>query len=166
MNEQIKMDFDTASGPSGVAAVGTVLHVLGEQRVPARVVDYLREEWTGVVAGKSIEEIRFVFLWVIGHTCPRCMGMIPTNDKPGEYRGSMSRTDRVPGPPTEICSPCGDAEGTIACFAAKEGKDPMAAMRADRARWLLPEVARPFGGVWAPPNATRKTTTRKRRKGA
>lgn len=35
--------------------------------------------------------------------CPRCLGFIPNNDKPGEYPGARSRADNK----TEVCSPCG-----------------------------------------------------------
>jgi hypothetical protein len=39
--------------------------------------------------------------------CPRCLGMIPHDDAPGEYPGATSRTDNE----TEVCSACGTAEG-------------------------------------------------------
>jgi hypothetical protein len=41
-----------------------------------------------------------------GHTCPRCKGGIPNNEKRGAYMGATSRRDGV----TEICSDCGNAE--------------------------------------------------------
>ena len=40
-------------------------------------------------------------------TCPRCRdNWIPSNERPGEYPGALSRTDNK----TEICSACGTAE--------------------------------------------------------
>lgn len=41
-----------------------------------------------------------------GHTCPRCKGGIPNNERRGAYMGALSRRDSV----TEICSDCGNAE--------------------------------------------------------
>ncbi len=38
--------------------------------------------------------------------CPRCLGMIPNNLRPGEYPGALSRFDNA----TEICSRCGEDE--------------------------------------------------------
>lgn len=35
--------------------------------------------------------------------CPRCGGLIPNNEHPGEYPGAVSRVDNM----TEICSACG-----------------------------------------------------------
>jgi hypothetical protein len=39
--------------------------------------------------------------------CPRCSGFIPSNERPGEYPGALSRADNK----TEICSACGTDEG-------------------------------------------------------
>lgn len=39
--------------------------------------------------------------------CPRCGGPIPDAEHPGQHIGALSRVDNV----TEICSPCGRAEG-------------------------------------------------------
>lgn len=41
--------------------------------------------------------------------CPRCGGYIPSNDRPGEYMGAISRVDRR----TEICSKCGRDEAMM-----------------------------------------------------
>lgn len=38
--------------------------------------------------------------------CPRCLGFIPNNEKPGAYCGAISRVDNK----TEICSKCGENE--------------------------------------------------------
>lgn len=40
------------------------------------------------------------------HTCPRCLGGVPTPSERGKYPGAISRTDNV----TEICSECGVQE--------------------------------------------------------
>lgn len=40
------------------------------------------------------------------HTCPRCLGGVPTPSERGEYPGAISRTDNK----TEICSECGVRE--------------------------------------------------------
>ena len=37
------------------------------------------------------------------HTCPRCLGGIPTNTERGAYPGALSRTDNL----TEVCTLCG-----------------------------------------------------------
>ena len=38
--------------------------------------------------------------------CPRCLGYIPENSKPGAHQGARSRTDNR----TEVCTPCGVEE--------------------------------------------------------
>ena len=38
--------------------------------------------------------------------CPRCLGYIPENSKPGAHQGAQSRTDNR----TEVCTPCGVEE--------------------------------------------------------
>lgn len=38
--------------------------------------------------------------------CPRCGSAIPSNEKPGEYPGALSRVDNL----TQICSQCGTEE--------------------------------------------------------
>lgn len=96
-----------------------------------KVIVMNADQWLGVIA------------FIIQNTCPRCTGYIPNGDKPGKHEGARSRTDRDPGRATEICSACGDAEGTIAFAASKNGEDPVQALLKDRAGWLLPEVARP-----------------------
>ena len=40
------------------------------------------------------------------HTCPRCLGGVPTPSERGKYPGAISRTDNV----TEVCSECGVKE--------------------------------------------------------
>lgn len=43
--------------------------------------------------------------------CPRCEGLIPSNEHWGEYMGAISRLTREPGKPTlEVCSACGTEE--------------------------------------------------------
>lgn len=39
-------------------------------------------------------------------TCPRCGGFIPSNERPGQYPGALSRADNE----TEVCSACGQEE--------------------------------------------------------
>lgn len=40
--------------------------------------------------------------------CPRCGGMIPTDERPGAYPGALSRHERTAqDEPVEICSACG-----------------------------------------------------------
>jgi hypothetical protein len=41
--------------------------------------------------------------------CPRCHGFIPSNERPGEYPGALSRADNK----TEICSDCGTEEALV-----------------------------------------------------
>jgi hypothetical protein len=41
--------------------------------------------------------------------CPRCLGLIPSNDNPGAYVGARSRIDNS----TEICSACGTEEALV-----------------------------------------------------
>ena len=41
--------------------------------------------------------------------CPRCHGFIPSNERPGEYPGAISRADNK----TEICSDCGTEEALV-----------------------------------------------------
>lgn len=44
--------------------------------------------------------------------CPRCGGFIPSNERPGEYMGALSRTTCGPDDePVEVCSACGNEEG-------------------------------------------------------
>ena len=45
--------------------------------------------------------------------CPRCEGLIPSNDKHKQYVGAISRLTRSKraGKPIEICSDCGTEEG-------------------------------------------------------
>jgi len=38
--------------------------------------------------------------------CPRCLGFIPSNARPGQYPGALSRADNR----TEVCSDCGTEE--------------------------------------------------------
>lgn len=40
--------------------------------------------------------------------CPRCLGLIPSNQEPGRYSGAKSRAANV-----EICSACGEEEALI-----------------------------------------------------
>lgn len=61
----------------------------------------------------------------------------------GDFPGAMSRSDRTPGPATEVCSRCGDEEAEIWAADSWVGIDREKAMREDRARWRLPEVAHP-----------------------
>jgi predicted RNA-binding Zn-ribbon protein involved in translation (DUF1610 family) len=43
--------------------------------------------------------------------CPRCGGLIPSNDKYGEFIGAVSRHTRKRGElPLEVCSACGTEE--------------------------------------------------------
>ncbi len=43
--------------------------------------------------------------------CPRCEGLIPSNDKHKQYVGAISRLTRSPrGRSIEICSDCGNEE--------------------------------------------------------
>lgn len=44
------------------------------------------------------------------HICPRCFGWIPSNERPGEYIGALSRIDNK----TQICSACGNEEAILA----------------------------------------------------
>jgi hypothetical protein len=44
--------------------------------------------------------------------CPRCGGFIPSNARPGEYLGALSRVDNA----TEVCSDCGTEEALVALF--------------------------------------------------
>jgi hypothetical protein len=41
--------------------------------------------------------------------CPRCGGFIPSNQRPGEYMGALSRADNH----TYVCSACGTEEAMI-----------------------------------------------------
>lgn len=41
--------------------------------------------------------------------CPRCCGFIPSNERPGEYMGAISRIDNA----TEVCSACGTEEAIL-----------------------------------------------------
>jgi hypothetical protein len=41
--------------------------------------------------------------------CPRCRGFIPSNSRPGQYPGALSRADNA----TEICSDCGAEEAIV-----------------------------------------------------
>lgn len=43
------------------------------------------------------------------HTCPRCKGGIPNDERRGEYMGALSRIDNE----TMICSDCGNFEAMI-----------------------------------------------------
>jgi hypothetical protein len=43
------------------------------------------------------------------NVCPRCVGFIPSNERPGEYMGAISRIDNT----TEICSECGTEEALL-----------------------------------------------------
>ena len=43
------------------------------------------------------------------NVCPRCHGFIPSNERPGEYPGAISRIDNT----TEICSACGTEEAMV-----------------------------------------------------
>jgi hypothetical protein len=43
------------------------------------------------------------------YICPRCLGFIPSNERPGAYPGALSRVDNE----TEICSACGMEEATL-----------------------------------------------------
>lgn len=46
--------------------------------------------------------------------CPRCeKNLIPTNERPGEYPGALSRADNL----TEVCSSCGHDEAMKDLFA-------------------------------------------------
>jgi len=43
--------------------------------------------------------------------CPRCGGLIPSNEEWGKYVGALSRHTRSRGvPPVEVCSACGTEE--------------------------------------------------------
>jgi transcription elongation factor Elf1 len=43
--------------------------------------------------------------------CPRCGGLIPSNEQWGEYIGAVSRHTRLRGvAPLEVCSECGTEE--------------------------------------------------------
>lgn len=48
--------------------------------------------------------------------CPRCLGFIPRNEKPGQYIGALSRMDNQ----TEVCSECGTEEALVALIAIEE----------------------------------------------
>jgi hypothetical protein len=48
--------------------------------------------------------------------CPRCLGFIPRNDKPGQYMGALSRADNK----TQVCSDCGTEEAIVALVAVDE----------------------------------------------
>jgi hypothetical protein len=52
-----------------------------------------------------------------GHTCPRCKGGIPSNERRGAYMGAISRRDNS----TEICSDCGNAEAMDDFLASERG---------------------------------------------
>ena len=41
--------------------------------------------------------------------CPRCLGYIPSNERPGAYIGAMSRADNA----TMVCSACGTEEAML-----------------------------------------------------
>ena len=45
--------------------------------------------------------------------CPRCEGLIPSNERHKQYMGAISRLTRSKrdGKPIEICSDCGTEEG-------------------------------------------------------
>ena len=42
--------------------------------------------------------------------CPRCEGLIPSNDKHKQYMGAISRLTRSKGRSIEVCSDCGNEE--------------------------------------------------------
>lgn len=76
--------------------------MLERQGVPRKVTDHLREQWASVLGGKTDEDAARLLLRAIRLTCPRCTGLMPTEEEMGEYPGAKSRTDRTPGPPTEL----------------------------------------------------------------
>ena len=45
--------------------------------------------------------------------CPRCEGLIPSNEQYGQYMGAISRLTRGQDAhkPIEVCSACGNEEG-------------------------------------------------------
>ena len=48
------------------------------------------------------------------YICPRCGGLIPSNDRWGEYPGAISRLTRAEDEESiEICSDCGTEEALI-----------------------------------------------------
>lgn len=71
--------------------------------------------------------------------CPRCAGFIPSNERPGAYRGALSRTDNE----TEVCSACGDVESFEDCAAWKAaGEPPHYVKGCSKLGWLRPDAAR------------------------
>ena len=42
--------------------------------------------------------------------CPRCEGLIPSNERHKQYMGAISRLTRSKGRSIEICSDCGNEE--------------------------------------------------------
>jgi len=50
--------------------------------------------------------------------CPRCEGLIPSNEQPKQYMGAISRLTRSrrDGKPIEICSACGNEEAMQETF--------------------------------------------------
>lgn len=71
--------------------------------------------------------------------CPRCGGLIPNNETPGEYPGALSRWDNF----TEICSRCGVEESWLDLHnrAYREGGSPHLDPYNDQSRWVRPEEA-------------------------
>ena len=49
--------------------------------------------------------------FIASGVCPRCEGLIPSNDRHGQYMGATSRLTRDVGKRTiEVCSDCGSEE--------------------------------------------------------
>lgn len=135
------------SSPFRTSPFEVALATLAREGVPSRVVDHLRERWGRVLADKTAEDAARLLVRAIRLTCPRCTELIPTDEDMGDHPGAMSRTDRTPGPATEVCLRCGNEEDEIWFSAVWVGKDRLEAMREDRARWRLPEVAHPHPGA-------------------
>lgn len=60
--------------------------------------------------------------------CPRCLGMIPSNENPGAHYGALSRRDNK----TEICSECGTEEAVADLLQIGDDKErwPLRTLRA------------------------------------